>query len=112
MDLIIETADTVRWDWGGGEHNVVSGRPGFPDGHFDSGDPNSDLNTVFEVHFTPGFLDDRRVPANVYPYFCEVGGELGRVAVSSPPCAMVDFNHDGDVDLADFAEFQQAFGPP
>jgi plastocyanin len=111
-DLVIETNDTVRWASPESGHNVVSGHPGFPDEHFDSGDPAAEPGIFFQFHFSPVFLSLRRMPGNAYAYFCEAHGATGTVIVVPPPCEIFDLDRDVDVDLADFEDLQRRAGSP
>jgi plastocyanin len=57
--LTIKAGQTVRWIWGGGTHNVVSGENCTEDGVFKSGEPQA--GGTFERKFeTPG----------TFPYHC------------------------------------------
>ena len=91
---------------------MESGVGGTHDGNFRSGDPTSDTATTFDVTFDDAFLTAQPMPGSVYPYYCVVHesfGMVGSVTVESDPCAAADFDDDGDVDLADFAEFSTWF---
>ena len=55
----IKVGQTVRWTWGGGSHDVVSGTSCTDDGKFKSGAPMS--GGTFEHKFET---------AGTYPYFC------------------------------------------
>lgn len=111
-DVVIEPGDTVKWTWTGGTHNVVSGRPGFPDGAFSSGTPTGVTGTMFSVTFNAGLLNAHPRAAYAYPYYCSVHGDRGTVIVRPDPCWRFDFDGDGDVDLHDAAEFQTLYGTP
>lgn len=81
----IEMGDTVRWNWVGGFHNVVSG-VSVPDGIFSSGSPVP-APAIFEVTFDADFLAANTVSNNDYDYYCDVHlsfGMTGRVHVNAP----------------------------
>jgi len=107
---VIEVNDSIQWNWIAGTHSVVSGRPGSPDGAFSSGGTHAPGH-MFQVTFDAAFLAANPRPANVYPFFCVVHGETGAIAVAPHACAMYDANGDADVDVRDFAAFQQRATP-
>jgi len=111
-DITIEVGDTIRWVWAGGFHNVESGVDSIHDGNFRSGDATSELGTTYEVLFDAAFLLAHPISGSTYPYYCVVHesyGMVGSVTVEADPCAVFDFDEDGDVDLADFSVVQEAF---
>ncbi len=111
-DITIEVGDSIRWVWAGGLHNVESGVDGIHDGNFLSGSPTSAPDTTYELLFDAAFLLDNPITASSYPYYCVVHedrGMVGSVTVEADPCAVFDLDDDGDVDVADFKEFQAAF---
>jgi plastocyanin len=57
--LTIKTGQTVRWIWGGGDHNVVSGEDCTENGIFKSGEPQA--GGTFERKFET---------AGTFPYYC------------------------------------------
>jgi hypothetical protein len=64
----VHVGDTVHWTWTGGDHSTTSGRPGAPDGNWDSGTQGGPFE--YSHSFTlPG----------TFPYFCSEGQELTRV---------------------------------
>lgn len=74
-EVTIKVGDTVKWVWGGGIHNVVSGLSCAPNGTFTSGAPTGDTSTVFSRTFDT---------AGTFDYYCEVHctvGMTGRVIV-------------------------------
>jgi plastocyanin len=87
--LDIQVGDRVKWVWVTGDHNVVSGSPGAPDGNFYSGGSTSVPGTTFTVLFDAAFLAANPMPGDQYPYFCEVHGAamvgLIRVNTGIPP---------------------------
>ncbi len=68
--LTIRAGQTVRWTWGGGEHNVVSGTcdadGATADGIFRSGAPA-----------TGGTFDRAFPTAGTFPYYCELHCVMG-----------------------------------
>ncbi|TVQ53062.1 MAG: hypothetical protein EA377_08935 [Phycisphaerales bacterium] len=114
--ITIEAGDTVRWTWAGGEHNVVSGVDGNPDGNFSSGPPVDAPGLTFEVTFDQQFLDDNPMPDNIYPYYCEphlIFGMVGDVTVEVPditPCPE-DLTDSGVVNVFDLLALLDAWGP-
>ena len=111
-EIVIQTGDTVQWVWQGGMHNVVSGVPGAPDGHFVSGEPTSEVGTTFEVTFDQAFLDDHPMPDNVYPYFCLPHAPVMQGTITVEPKKFVpgDLNEDGVVDVSDLLMLLGAWG--
>lgn len=113
--ITVDLGDTVRWVWAGGEHNVVSGAGGDPDGNFDSGLPVDDPGLTFEVTFDQPFLDDNPMPDNVYPYYCEPHfffGMVGDVTVEVPdttPCPE-DLTGSGLVNVFDLLTLLDQWG--
>ncbi len=113
--ITIEAGDTVRWVWAGGEHNVVSGVDGDPDGNFDSGLPADDPGLTFEVTFDQQFLDDNPMPDNIYPYYCDphlLFGMVGDVTVEVPvaPACPEDLTGSGAVDVFDLLQLLDSWG--
>jgi len=72
---MIQAGDTVHWVWLEGQHNVVSGVGGVPDGNFNSGAPV--FGATFDVLFDQAFLDANPMPNNEYPYYCDPHLPLG-----------------------------------
>lgn len=67
-EVTIKAGQTVRWVWGGGTHNVVSGSSCTPDAKFSSGKTTGVVGTVFEFTFDkPG----------TYPYYCDPHCDIG-----------------------------------
>jgi plastocyanin len=65
--VTIKVGQTVRWQWAGGSHNVVSGPDcGQADGNFRSGAPQE--GGTFEKQFEK---------AGSFPYNCEVHCKMG-----------------------------------
>ena len=111
-DVMLEVGDTAHWYWSGGFHNVESGVDGIHDGNFRSGDPTSDTATTFDVTFDQAFLTAHPMPGLVYPYYCTPHvslGMTGNISVVSDPCAVFDYDNDGDVDLADWSLLQTSY---
>ena len=114
-ELVIEANDTVRWVWTCGLHNVVSGLYGEEDGVFDSGPPTYEEGTIFEVTFDDFFLQEHRTDDDRFPYFSEPlrqHGMNGLIDADRLPCAVFDFDIDGDIDEEDFAVFSDFFTGP
>lgn len=58
------------------------------------------------------FLDTHPIPHDRYPYYCvvhESAGMVGPITVQADPCPAFDADGYGDLDLRDFAGFQEAF---
>ena len=62
----IKVGETVRWTWGGGVHNVVSGTSCTDDGKFKSGAPVGG-----------GTFDQKFETAGTFPYFCTPHCSMG-----------------------------------
>ena len=73
QDIVIQEGDTVRWEWGFAEHDVVS-----LDGAFSSGPPTLAPFT-YEVTFDAAFLAANPVPGNLYNYECTIHGPFGQI---------------------------------
>jgi plastocyanin len=72
--ITVQQGDTVAWDIIGGDHSVTSGKPGAPDGQFDSG-----------VLGVGGQFLKTFDAAGVYNYYCSLHpGMLGSVTVLAP----------------------------
>lgn len=108
--LFIQTGDGIQWTWQGGNHNVVSGTLGVPDGAFYSGPPTSVVGTTFSVLFDSAFVNAH--PQANYPYFSEPdlsAGLEGVIHVEPHPCATYDQDFDGDVDCDDWKEYRSLY---
>ena len=93
-NLDVEVGDTIVWEWGGGNHDVVSGADCVPDGiHFDlplnSANPtatwtvDADPGTEIEYHCTVG----THCFQGMYAYVNVVGGdEQGACCIDSLTC--------------------------
>jgi plastocyanin len=110
QDLVIEVGDTVRWTWIGGFHNVESGVNAVHDGIFRSGDPTSDVGTVFEVTFDEQFLLDNPVSDDVYDYYCIVHVGLDMVGSIEVVTCPGDLDGNGQVDLNDLTLLLSNYG--
>jgi plastocyanin len=111
QSLTIETGDVVQWVWLESGHNVVSGVSCTPNGAFNSG-PASDVGSTFDVTFDEAMLNAFPVPGAVYYYFSQSGcasGMTGEIHVVPNLCAVFDLDFDGDVDAADWVEFQAVY---
>jgi plastocyanin len=64
----IKVGESVRWTWGGGTHNVVSGSNCTDDGKFTSGAPMGG-----------GTFDHKFETAGTFPYFCSPHCTMGMV---------------------------------
>jgi plastocyanin len=107
----VEVGDTVRWIWVDGPHNVVSGEGGVPDGVFESGPPAFPPAT-YDVVFSELLLEQYLKAGWEYWYFSWPdlsAGMVGRVIVHAHPCAVFDLDYDGDVDCADWPEFNAVY---
>ena len=70
--VTIHPGDQVQWTWFTGNHSTTSGRPGMPDGIWDSGVRGRGAT------FTHTFNSE-----GTFPYYCSVHGEVGTVIVTS-----------------------------
>ena len=65
--VTIKVGQTVRWTWGGGTHNVVSGPDcSTEDGNFKSGAPQAG-----------GTFDKKFEKAGSFPYYCQPHCTMG-----------------------------------
>lgn len=106
-DITIDVGDTVRWEWGGGFHNVESGdgtnggAAFVHDGLFRSGEPTNTVGNTFEFTFNQSFVDANPMPGGVYRYVCIVHvdfGMIGSVTVNqscTPDCTGRECGDDG-----------------
>src|SRR6266516_7975602 len=85
--VTIHPGDQVMWTWASNGHSTTSGRPGMPNGIWDSGIRNQGAT------FTHAFNS-----AGTFPYYCTQHGEVGQVIVATPTPTPTDFNNDGRPD--------------
>ena len=98
--VTIHSGDQVKWTWASSGHSTTSGRPGMPNGIWNSGVLSQGAT------FTHTFNS-----VGTFPYYCKLHGdyfpppynEVGQVIVTSatptptlPP--VIDFNSDGHPD--------------
>ena len=91
--ITIYPGDQVKWNWLTSGHSTTSGRPGMPNGLWDSGVRN------YPATFTHTFNS-----VGTFPYYCTQHGERGQVIVTSAtptptPPPVADFNLDGNPDF-------------
>src|SRR5437763_5335094 len=70
--VTIHPGDQVQWTWASSGHSTTSGRPGMPDGIWNSGVRN------YGATFTHTFNS-----VGTFPYYCTQGAEVGQVIVIS-----------------------------
>src|ERR1700745_859703 len=70
--VTIHPGDQVTWTWASSEHSTTSGRPGMPNGLWDSGIRSQGAT------FTHTFNS-----VGTFPYYCRAHGEVGTVIVTS-----------------------------
>lgn len=107
-NLTIDVGDRVDWVWGTGQHDVVSGSGGVPDGNFTSGAPTFGPKT-FSLTFDQAFLTAKPEACHKYTYFCAVHfafGMTGSVTVEIPASSQV--RNGSGVNPVGFAEVTPA----
>jgi plastocyanin len=72
LSVTIHPGDQVKWTWASSGHSTTSGRPGMPNGIWDSGVRSQGAT------FTRTFNS-----VGTFPYYCRVHSEVGTVIVTS-----------------------------
>src|SRR5437762_1242253 len=72
LSVTIHPGDQVMWTWASNGHSTTSGRPGMPNGIWNSGVRN------YGATFTHTFNS-----VGTFPYYCTQGAEVGQVIVIS-----------------------------
>jgi plastocyanin/elongation factor P hydroxylase len=87
--VTIHPGDQVKWVWLTSGHSTTSGRPGMPNGIWDSGVRSQGAT------FTHTFNS-----VGTFPYYCTDDLQVGQVIVTPlPPPVTTDFNNDGKADF-------------
>jgi plastocyanin len=85
--VTIYPGDQVKWVWLTSGHSTTSGRPGMPNGIWNSGVRSQGAT------FTHTFNS-----VGTFPYYCISDGQAGQVIVTKPTPTPTDFNNDGRPD--------------